>query len=101
VSVDRPRNVIVARTSGSGQLFGLLVEELADIPEIAVSRILAVGELGNRNGPAILDRAVRPDSAEDQVLMIMNIDQLLAYARAAGLKLTPPSATVHRLRAAN
>ncbi len=34
------RNVIVVRAVETGQLFGLLVEELADIPEIAVSRIL-------------------------------------------------------------
>lgn len=94
------RNVIVVRATDTGQLFGLLVEELADIPEIAVSRILPVGEIGSRNGPAILDRAVRPDQAEDQVLMIMNIEQLLLYARAAGLKLTPPTASVTKLRVA-
>jgi chemotaxis signal transduction protein len=93
------RNVIVVRAADTGQLFGLLVEELADIPEIAVSRILPVGELNTR-GPAILDRAVRPDHVEEPVLMLMNIEQLLIYARAAGMKLTPPTASVSRLRVA-
>jgi chemotaxis signal transduction protein len=95
----RARNVIVVRAADTGQLFGLLVEELADIPEIAVSRILAVGELNTR-GPAILDRAVRPEHAEEPVLMIINIEQLLVCARAAGLKLNPPTASVTKLRAA-
>jgi chemotaxis signal transduction protein len=80
-------------------LFGLLVEELADIPEISVSRILPVAELNTR-GPAILDRAIRPEHAEEQLLMIINIEQLLTCARAAGLKLSPPTASVTNLRAA-
>lgn len=93
------RNVIVVRTS-TDQLFGLLVEELADIPEIASSRILPVGELGDRNGPAILDRAIRPIHPEEPMLMIMNIEQLLLCACAGGLKLAPPAGTVTKLRVA-
>lgn len=88
----RARNVIVVRAADTDQLFGLLVEELADIPEIAVSRILPVAELNTR-GPAILDRAVRPEHAEEPMLMIINIEQLLICARAAGLKPAPPAAT--------
>jgi chemotaxis signal transduction protein len=94
----RARNVIVVRAP-SGQLFGLLVEELADIPEVALSRILPVAELNTR-GPAILDRAVRPAHAEEPVLMVINIEQLLICARAAGLKLAPAAAPVTKLRAA-
>lgn len=93
------RNVIVVRAVETSQLFGLLVEELADIPEIAVSRILPVGDLNGRGG-AILDRAVRPEHAAEPVLMLMNIEQLLIYAGAAGFKLTQPTASVTPLRAA-
>lgn len=93
------RNVIAVRAVETGQLFGLLVEELADIPEIATSRILPVGELNTR-GAAILDRAVRPEHPEEPVLMLMNIEQLLIYAGAAGFKLSPPTASVTKLRAA-
>lgn len=92
------RNVIVVRAVETG-LFGLLVEELADIPEIMISRILPVGDL-NVRGAAILDRAVRPEHAEDPVLMLMNIEQLLIYAGAAGFKLSQPMASVTPLRAA-
>ncbi|MBM0108681.1 chemotaxis protein CheW [Steroidobacter sp. S1-65] len=81
------RNVIVVRAAGT-QLFGLLVEELADIPEIEVSRILPVGDLNTR-GAAILDRAIRPERAEEPALMLMNIQQLLMFAGAAGFKLPP------------
>jgi chemotaxis signal transduction protein len=91
------RNVIVVRATG--QLFGLLVEELADIPEIALSRLLPVGDLNGR-GAAILDRAVRPEHAEQPVLMLMNIEQLLNYASGAGCKLSQPTASVTQLRAA-
>lgn len=93
------RNVIAVRSVETGQLFGLLVEELADIPEIATSRILPVGELNTR-GAAILDRAVRPEHPEEPVLMLMNIEQLLIYAGASGFKLAPPTASVTQLRAA-
>lgn len=93
------RNVIVVRAVETGQLFGLLVEELADIPEVAVSRILPVGDL-NARGVAILDRAVRPERADEPMLMLMNIEQLLIYAGAAGFKLSQPMASVTPLRAA-
>jgi chemotaxis-related protein WspB len=93
------RNVIVVRAVETGQLFGLLVEELADIPEIALSRILPVGDL-NVGGAAILDRAVRPEHAADPVLMLMNIEQLLIHAGAAGFKLSQPMASVTQLRVA-
>ncbi|MDY6944837.1 MAG: chemotaxis protein CheW [Pseudomonadota bacterium] len=93
------RNVIAVRVVETGQLFGLLVDELADIPEIATSRILPVGEL-NARGAAILDRAVRPEHPDEPVLMLMNIEQLLIYAGAAGFKLSAPTAAVTPLRAA-
>ena len=69
-------------------------------PEIAVDRILPVGELNTRSA-AILDRAVRPEHAEEPVLMLLNIEQLLIYAGAAGFKLSPSTATVAELKAAS
>ena len=47
----------------------------------------------------LIDRAVRPEQADDQMLMIINIEQLLICARAAGLKLAPPATSVTKLRA--
>lgn len=93
------RNVIVVRAADTEQLFGLLVEELADIPEIALSRILPVSELSAR-GAVILDRAVRPEHAEEPALLLLNIEQLLIYAGAAGFQLSRPTASVTQLRAA-
>jgi chemotaxis signal transduction protein len=94
------RNVIAVRAAGTARLFGLLVDELADIPEIAVERILPVGEL-NVRGAAILDRAVRPEHPEEPVLMLLNIEQLLVYAGAAGFRLSPSAAPPPQLRAAS
>jgi len=91
--------VIVVRAADTEQLFGLLVEELADIPEIALSRILPVSELSAR-GAVILDRAVRPEHAEEPALLLLNIEQLLIYAGAAGFQLSRPTASVTQLRAA-
>jgi chemotaxis signal transduction protein len=75
------RSVIIARV-GDEPSIALLVDALAEIPEVAVSRILPVAELALRGGPAILDRAVRPEQPDDPMLFVMNLEQLVAYTRA-------------------
>jgi chemotaxis signal transduction protein len=85
-NADGARNIIVVRNPEDGKMFGLLVHELADIPEIASSRVLPVDELVRCRGPQVLDRAVRPERAEDPVLMIVNLERLLLCTRSAGLK---------------
>jgi chemotaxis signal transduction protein len=86
------RNIIVVRNPQDGKMFGILVHELADIPEIASSRVLPVDDLVRCRGPQVLDRAVRPERPEDPVLMIVNLERLLLCTRAAGIKSasTPP-----------
>jgi chemotaxis signal transduction protein len=75
----RGRNLIVARAVGDTQLIGLLVDELAEIPEVPAERILPLAELTQRSGPAILNRAVRPEHADDPVLFVVSVEQLLVY----------------------
>ena len=93
------RNVIVVRAAQSGMSVGLLVDELADIPEIAADRILPVGDLGQNNRVAVLDRAVRPERPDDPVLMLINVQQLLSLTRVGGSAGQAGSGAVHRSRA--
>jgi chemotaxis signal transduction protein len=76
------RDVIIARTSGESPMVGLLIDDLDDIPEIAANRILPVADIAQRNGPKIVDRAVRPNQPEDPVLFLVNLEQVLMLARA-------------------
>jgi len=78
------RDVVVARSTENSPMVGLLIDELDDIPEIAANRILPVADIAQRNGPNIVDRAVRPDRADDPVLFLVNLDQVLMHARAVG-----------------
>jgi chemotaxis signal transduction protein len=80
----RPRNVIVAGdVDKDDELIGLLVDELADNPEIAASRIVPMDAPGVRDGAAILDRAVQPERSDEPVLMLLNVSELFARARVA------------------
>jgi len=73
-------------------MVGLLIDELDDIPEIAANRILPVADIAQRNGPNIVDRAVRPDRADDPVLFLVNLDQVLMHARAVAAVAAKPLA---------
>ncbi|MEP7310992.1 MAG: CheW domain-containing protein [Pseudomonadota bacterium] len=80
-SHEGARNVIVVRHAN--ELLGLLVDELADVPEFAASRILPIDELVTSQRAALLDRAVRPEQGDDPILMILNIGRLFEYVTAA------------------
>lgn len=70
-------DVIVARLPDSKGCVGLRIDELAGIPEIPASQILAMNEVAHQPRAAIVDRAVRPDKPDDPVLFIINLQQLM------------------------
>ena len=74
-------DVVVARVPATGQLIGILINELGDIPEVATNRILPFTERAQRTTPAVVDRAVRPESPQEPVLFIVNIEQLVLHTR--------------------
>jgi len=74
-------DVVIARVPSTGQLIGLLIDELGDIPEVSVNRILPFTERAQHNGAAVIDRAVRPESPEEPVLFIVNIEQLVLHTQ--------------------
>ena len=78
------RDVIVIQPTDRSQRIGLLVDELASIPEIPASRILPLNDYASRSTTRIIDRAVRPYQPEDPVLLILNVEQLLAQVRCEG-----------------
>lgn len=75
------RDVVVIQPADRSQRIGLLVDELASIPEIAASRILPLTDYAGRTTNRIIDRVVRPQQPEDPVLLILNVEQLLAHVR--------------------
>lgn len=79
----RGRDVVLIRASQEGQIIGLLVDDLGGIPAIAVSRLLPMTDVGQRAGAAVVDHAVRPERPEDPMLLILNLEQLLAHTRIA------------------
>jgi chemotaxis signal transduction protein len=77
-------DVIVARLPNSSSCVGLRIDELASIPEIPASQILAMNEVAGQARAAIVDRAVRPSRPDDPVLFIINLQQLMARVQAGG-----------------
>lgn len=75
-------DVIVAQLPNSTKCVGLRIDELASIPEIPASQILAMNEMASQSRHAIVDRAVRPAKPEDPVLFIINLQQLLSRVQA-------------------
>ena len=77
------RDVIVIRASEQSASIGLLVDDLASIPAIPVSRLLPMNDVSQRASAAIVDHAVRPERPDDPLLLILNLEQLLQHTRAA------------------
>jgi chemotaxis signal transduction protein len=82
-AVTRGRDVIVIRSSADGPALGLLVDDLAGIPAIPVSRLLPMNDASQRAGTSIVDHAVRPERPDDPLLLVLNLEQLLQHTRAA------------------
>jgi chemotaxis signal transduction protein len=84
-------DVVVARVPATGQFVGLLIHELGDIPEVSLSRMLPFTERTPRAGASIIDRAVRPESPDEAVLFIINLEQLILHTQSAAVGATAPS----------
>ena len=81
-SITLGRDVVIVRPTADGPAIGLLVDELAGIPAIPVSRLLPMNDVAQRCGAAIVDRAVRPERPDDPLLLILNLEQLLLHAQS-------------------
>lgn len=81
-AITRGRDVIVIRSAEAPAL-GLVVDDLAGIPSIPVSRLLPMNDISHRSGAAIVDHAVRPEQPDDPLLLILNLQELIRHTRAA------------------
>ena len=70
--IDTPRMVIAIRVPGQKRPFGLLVESLGDIPEVARNRLLSIGGLRNRTPSALVEQAIEVVDPRDPMVMILN-----------------------------
>jgi chemotaxis signal transduction protein len=77
------REIVIVQAAKDRMRIGLLIEELASIPEVPATNLLPLSDCAMRSASRIVDRAVRPESAEDPVLLIINIDQVLIATRGA------------------
>jgi chemotaxis signal transduction protein len=75
------QDVVVVQMDTDGQRIGLLVNELADIPEIPVREILPVAEAMFQSQSSVIDRVVRPQQGTSSVLLILSLEQLLIQLR--------------------
>lgn len=76
------RDVIVIESARGAPRVGLLIDELASIPEVALSNVLPLNDYSGRSNARLIDRAVRPNQPDDPVLLILSIEQLLAQVRS-------------------
>jgi chemotaxis signal transduction protein len=81
-SLETPCVVIVIRTQGRRQPFGILVEMLGDIPEVPPERLLPIG--GLRNQPSgLVEHAIEPADPSDPLVMILSTPRLVALMQGA------------------
>jgi chemotaxis signal transduction protein len=71
-------DVVVVRTAAGAPAIGLLVDELGGVPAIQASRILPMANVSQRGDAAIVTRAVRPEQPDDPMLLLVDLQPLLA-----------------------
>jgi chemotaxis signal transduction protein len=91
------RNVVVVRVGTPQRTFGLLVDELDDIPEVAADWIVpAPNDIG---ASIFADRMVRQDDAEGPLLFVLELEQVFkrVFGRRASENLngTPAAAAAN------
>jgi chemotaxis signal transduction protein len=73
--LDTPRVVVVMRTPGRPDPFGILVETLGDISEVSEARLLPIADPRNEHGQ-LVEHAVQPLDPNDVLVLTLNIERL-------------------------
>jgi chemotaxis signal transduction protein len=84
--LDTPRMVIAIRVPGQKRPFGLLVESLGDIPEVARERLLPIGGLRSESTSALVEHAIEVADPRDPMVMVLNTARLVALMRGESLE---------------
>jgi chemotaxis signal transduction protein len=85
-NIEMPRMAIVIRPPGQTRPFGLLVEALGDIPEVARDRILRIDTLRNEDTSMLVEFALEVADPRDPMVMVLNTQRLTNLLRGEPLE---------------
>lgn len=78
--------VVAIRAPGQKRPFGLLVESLGDIPEVARERLLPIAGLRDRRSGGLVEYAIEVADPRDPMVMVLNTGWLVGLIRAEGIE---------------
>ncbi len=85
-NIETPRLVVAIRAPGQARPFGLLVESLGDIPEVARDRLLPIGGLRDQSTCLLVEHAIEVADPGDPMVMVLNTQRLVALLRGEDLE---------------
>jgi chemotaxis signal transduction protein len=85
-NIETPRLVVAIRAPGQARPFGLLVESLGDIPEVARERLLPIAGLRDRATCLLVEHAIEVADPRDPMVMVLNTQRLVALMRGESLE---------------
>jgi len=85
-NIEMPRMAIVIRPPGQTRPFGLLVEALGDIPEVARDRLLRIDTLRNEDTSMLVEFALEVADPRDPMVMVLNTQRLTNLLRGEPLE---------------
>jgi chemotaxis signal transduction protein len=85
-NIETPRVVIAIRTPGQTRPFGLLVESLSDILEVAGERLLPINGLRDQSTCQLVEYAIEVTDPRDPMVMVLNTQRLVALMRGETLE---------------
>jgi chemotaxis signal transduction protein len=86
INIETPRMVIAIRAPGQRRPFGLLVESLGDIPEVARDRLLTIDALRDEPTSLLVEYALEVADPRDPMVMVLNTQRLAALLRGEALQ---------------
>jgi chemotaxis signal transduction protein len=84
-NIETPRVVVAIRTPGQTRPFGLLVESLSDILEVARERLLPIDGLRDQAASLLVESAIEATDPRDPMVMVLNAQRLVALMRGEPL----------------
>lgn len=78
--------VIAIRPPGQARPFGILVEALGDIPEVARDRLLTIDTLRNEDPSMLVEFALEVADPRDPMVMVLNTQRLANLLRGEPLE---------------
>ena len=85
-NIETPRIVIAIRPPGQSRPFGLLVEALGDIPEVARERLLTIDTLRNEDTSMLVEFALQVADPSDPMVVVLNTQRLANLLRGEPLE---------------